>query len=286
MNAEHIILKTRDKVVSVPNRWELLTPKQYLFLVALITQYANKLATMDDVRLFYVFRVLGINPASITDPEAMANLTIISEQIDFIFDENGKINLSFLAQLVPEIEVSGKLFKKRYRGYEINTAFDTLTCSLTAAQFIDAKQLLDGKAAQLPLLAAVLYSPLPYSSEIAHDLAEKFARVNPFVLQAVSLNFQAFITYLFTRTHFSLLSAGTKNNIPEIATGMLETMYNLSADGMGDVQSVKQMPIIEFLTILRKKIIESVKSMHAAKIDIVKIANATGLPTRIIKKML
>lgn len=282
MNTEQIVLKTDKKEVSIPNRWELLSVNQYLFLVALIAQYALKNATVDDVRLHYVCNALEVNPGKITDPDVLSNLMIIAEQIDFIFDASGKINFSFLAQLVPVLKVN----KKKYVGYDINTSFGTLTCSLTAAQFVDGKELLNGKADKMALLAAILYCPPPYSSEKAHELAKVFMNVNPIVLQAISLNFQALITYLFTQTHFSLLSAGTKNDIPEIATGMAETLYNLSSDGMGDVNTVKRMPIIEFLTILRKKIIESVKAMHDAKIDIVKIAESTGLPTHLIKKML
>ncbi len=286
MNADRIFFKTGKKELSVPNRWELLSTDQFLFLVALLTWYAQKKATMDDVRLQYVCNVLQVDITSISDIDAMANLTIIADQVDFIFDESGTINLCFLAQLLPVISTGRTIFNKKYYGYAVNTDFDTLTCSLTAGQFIDAQQLLTSSTSQLPLLAAILYCPLPYTSKNAHDLAKEFKNISPIFLQAVSLNFQALITYLFTRTHFSILSSGTKDNVPEIATGMLETMYNLSSDGMGDVQSVKQMPIIEFLTILRKKIIESVKAMHAAKMDLVKISNITGLPTQIIKKML
>lgn len=283
MNAAHVILKTEKKEVEIPNRWELLSPEQFLFVVALISQYALKNATIDDVRLFYLCHCLGVDPVKITDPEAMANLIIIAEQIDFIFDESGKVNINFLAQLVPSIKVK----KRRYHGYEINTQFDTLTCTLTSSQFIDAQNVLRGKADKLPLLASILYCPSPYSSEKAHELADKFRGLNPLVLQAIALNFQALFTYLFTRTHFSLLASEKGgSDIPEISTGMLETMYNLSADGMGSVSDVKQMPVIEFLTILRKKLIESVRAMHDAKIDLVKISDKTGLSTRTIKKML
>lgn len=282
MIRETIVIKTANKRVNIPNRWELLNSDKYLYLIALLTQFALKNATVDDVRFHYVCHVLGVQPSGITDPEAMANLIVIADQVDFIFDSSGKINLCFLAQLLPVLKIKNR----RWPGYQVNTSFGTLTCSLTAAQFIDAKELLNGSADKLPLLASILYCPDPYLSEKAHKLASKFKTADPLLLQAVSMNFQALLTYLFTQTHFSLLSTGTRGEISEIATGMTETMYNLSTDGMGDVSAVKQMPIIEFLTILRKKIIESVKAMHDAKIDIIKISESTGLPIHIIKKML
>jgi hypothetical protein len=211
----------------------------------------------------------------------MANLIVLSEHIDFIFDRKGKVNISFLAQLIPVLKANSNI----YQGYEVNTSFDTLTCSLTASQFIDAQEVLKAKADKLPLLAAILYCPAPYSGAKAHELATDFVNINPLVLHAIALNFQALVTYLFTRTHFSLLASGKKNDpIPEIATGLSETLYNLSSDGLGDIEKLKQMPLIEFLTILRKKLIESVKAMHEAKIDLVEIVDKTGLSTKLIKK--
>lgn len=282
MNQEIIEIRTGERSVNIPNRWELLTSDQYLFLVALITQFALKTATAHDVRFHYVCHVLGVQPSAITDSDAMANLIVIADQVDFIFDSSGNINLCFLAQLLPVLKTK----KRTLTGYSVNTSFGTLTCSLAASQFIDAYELLNASADKLPLLSSILYCPRPYSSEKAHTLAKEFKTVHPYHLQAVSMNFQALLTYLFTQTHFSLLSTGKKDNVPEIATGMAETMYNLSVDGMGDVSAVKQMPIIEFLTILRKKIIESVKAMHEAKIDILKISESTGLPIHLVKKML
>lgn len=286
MNSEKILIGIGKKQLAIANRWELLFPDQFTFLVGLLSQYALKNATMDDVRLHYVCHALGVDLTKITNPEAMSNLIVIADQIDFIFNESGKLNICFLKQLVPFL----KTMHGRWNGYTVNTSFETLTCSITAAQFIDATELANSNADKLPLLAAILYKPLysnePYSSEKAHEFAKEFTTANPLDLQAVSLNFQALTTYLFTKTHFSLLSSDNKKSIPEISTGMLETMLNLSTDGMGDVNTVKQMPVIEFLTILRKKLIESVRAMHDAKIDIVKIADATGLNTKTIKKMI
>ncbi len=288
MNNEQVIFRTLKREVKIPNRWELLPMDHYVYLVSLLARYACGAATADDVRLHYTCHAAEVDLSSVQDPEALGNLMIIADHVDFIFTPSGKVNLSFLAQLVPELEVKVSRFRrKRYRGYEVNTGFGTLTCSLTAAQFIDAKQLLDSQSTQLPLLAAILYCPTPYSGEKAHALAGKLANVNPTLLQAVSFNFQALITFLFTRTRFSVLASGViEDNVPEIATGIQESMYNLSADGMGDVNAVKQMPLIEFLTIIRKKLIESVRAMHFAKVNIVEIAGVTGLPINTIKKMI
>jgi hypothetical protein len=278
MNAEYITFRTNKSRYKVPNRWELLPPDIFGYLVLLLSQMAIGKIDANIVRFLYVCRMFDINLRKIRDFDAMANLKIIADQIDFIFDKEGKVNACFLAQLVPKF---GK-----YKGYQVKTSMDTLTCSLTAIQLIESQEALKGGVKKLPLLAAILYCPAPYSSEKAHALAGRFIK-DPVKLQAVALNFQALVTYLFTKTHFSILASGSGlDHIPEIATGMIETLYNLSTDGMGDVQTVEQMPVIKFLTILRKKLIESVKAMHDAKMDIVEISQKTKLDTQLIKKII
>lgn len=278
MNAQYIIFRTKKTAYRIPNRWELLSPELFEYVVMLLSQLAVHRIGADIVRLFYVAKTLKINLQKIKDPDSLANLLILADQVDFIFDKKGTVNACFVAQLVPKFG--------QYKGYAIKTSMDTLTCSLTAIQLIEAQEALKGGVKKLPLLAAILYCPAPYSSEKAHNLSGRFVS-DPVKLQAVALNFQALFTYLFTKTQFSILSSSRNSyNIPEIATGMIETLYNLSADGMGDVQTVEQMPVIKFLTILRKKLIESVKAMHDAKMDIMEISEKTKLDTKLIKKMI
>jgi hypothetical protein len=160
MDNETIYFTTPKGEYSIPNSWELLTPEQYLFLCALIAQFAAEKATQHDVQLHYVCKILKINIKKITDADAMANLIILADKIDFIFGKDGKVNICFLAQLVPKVRLSKKL---RVSSYDINTEFSTLTCSLTASQFIDAQEVLKSNAStplsnQLPLLAGILYS--------------------------------------------------------------------------------------------------------------------------------
>ena len=71
-----------------------------------------------------------------------------------------------------------------------------------------------------------------------------------------------------------------------ISTGALESLYNLSSDGLGDVYTVERMNILQYLTILRKKLIDTVRSLHSAKMEKIDIANETGLPIYIINDIL
>lgn len=46
------------------------------------------------------------------------------------------------------------------------------------------------------------------------------------------------------------------------------------------------MNILQYLTILRKKLIDTVRSLHSAKMEKTDIANETGLPIHIINDIL
>lgn len=194
----------------------------------------------------------------------------------FVFDS------CFCAQLVPSVEVDDEY----YFGYKINTSFNVLTCSLTALQYVEARSLIGKSMDTLPLLAAILYHPGRYSSESAHLLAESFKSLPEDTLHAIAFNFQAFNNYLFTKTEFSLLTAAKDGKYSAISTGALESLYNLSNDGLGDITAVEQMNVIKYLTILRKKIIESIRSLSSARMEKADIEKETGLPIHIINQII
>jgi hypothetical protein len=208
-------------------------------------------------------------------PSAM---TAYLQRLDYHF----VIDDCFCAQLIPAVTVAGK----SYPGYEINTAFDSLTCNLTALQYIEARQLTGRPKDALPLLAAILYHPRPYDSLAAHRNAAGFAALPEETLLAIAFNFQAFTNYLFAKTRFSLLAKGKEEKKSPVATGALESLYNLSQDGLGDMNAIGQMNIIQYLTVLRKKTVEFVKSLAYAEKKLAEIEKLTGLPLPIIKQII
>lgn len=314
----------KEKIYSIPNEWESLTPEQYLYVCRLLADFAAGKKSVMEIKLLYICRIMDWNPDKIKGDISWQNLYMLARKVDFIFeivypdgilsglpkdvrekarktepaellstysrylqkqDYKYRIDACFPTQLVPEFTFG----EKRYRGYEIRTEFDRITCNLTAIQFIEAREILSeiqGSTDKLPLLTAILYYPDTYSSAGAHKLAATFKDLDPVLLQAISINFQAFISFLFTRTQFSLLSAGKDEPLPAICTGMLESLYNLSQDGIGDLSAVEQMDCITYLIILRKKMIEAVKTMHDYKIEKTEISEKTGLSIKIINKIL
>ena len=309
---------------SIPNSWEDLTPYLFQALIRDISLMAKGEISIAMVRVNYVCRVMGWKLKKIKNSDGWANLAWLAEQVTFPFtivypdndaalqdldSETRKLckripphrltgitiaryltklpynyaaDSCFCKQLIPAIYLDDE----SYSAYKIDTSFNRLTCSLTALQFIEARSLIGGSLEQLPLLAAILYYPDRYSSDGAHSLAHKFVKLPVDELTAIAFNFQAFVNYLFTKTEFKLLTKAKNTKVSAISTGALESLYNLSSDGLGDVDTIERMNILQYLTILRKKLIDTVRSLHSAKMEKVDIANETGLPIHLINDIL
>lgn len=308
----------------IPNSWEGLTPYQFKALIRDIHSFAEGKLSVGMVRTNHVCRVMGWELRKIKDADGRATLAWLAEQVTFPFtivypdndsalqgldpetyglckripphrlhgitisrylerlDYKYAVDSCFCKQLVPAIHLEEETFL----AYKIETMFNRLTCSLTALQFIEARSLLGCPKEQLPLLAAILYYPDRYSSSGAHELARKFTEASMDELSSIAFNFQAFVNYMFTKTEFKLLTELEDTKSSAISTGALESLYNLSSDGFGDIDTVEHMNLIQYLTILRKKLIDTVRSLHAAKMDKVDIAKETRLPVHIINEIL
>lgn len=321
----YIRIQYGNQMYQIPNRWELIrNDYDYLQLVRDIILMSEGKLSPAMVRINYICRYFGWNYKKIKDEDSFANVVMLAEQVTFVFrisypnndealqglddytynlckripperlsgitlakvlkrlDYRFTLDLCFCRQFMPYLTVDGK----HYTGYTISTSFDTLSTSLTALQFIEARQLIGQGEKILPLMAAILYHPYPYTSESAHQLADTFKSVPRDKLYAISLNFQAFINFLFTKTEYSILTAGKETKRSAISTGALESLYNLSSDGYGDIIHIERMGLLQYLVILRKKVIESVRSLNAAKMELVDIEKETGLPLSIIKQIL
>ena len=219
------------------------------------------------------------------------------QQMDYRYT----IDLCFCKQFLPTV----KTRRHQYQGYTVSTAYDTLTLSLTSLQYIEAMAVMkmcghNGQPSpsspstpsspltpsSLPLLAAILYTPQPYSSTAAHAIAADLAQLPPHVLQAIAWNFQALNNFIFTYTPFSLLAHVQERRSPPIATDAGDALYDLSADGLGNNTEIEQMNIITYLRILRKKTIDTVRLMRTHQIGTPQIAAHTGLPIYTINQIL
>ena len=314
----YITLLHQGGTYEIPNSWNAITPDQSLGIVSSYIDLFQGKISPAMLRIRHVCHVMHWRIERFAkNEELMADLISIAEQVQFpliihypdnklldgLSNEDYELcrrvdpfrnplpiakdlqktdyryapDLCFCRQQLPELKVNGKT----YKGYTINTDHGSLTCSLTALQYIEASAIANSPDAQ-PLLAAILYCPDAYSSEKAQRLADEFSALPAQTLIAVTMNFQAFCNYLFRRTPFSLL---TKFDTPKsklITTDSADALYDLSADGLGNASQVEQMNVLTYLRILRKKTIDAVRRLHAMDYDAGKIANELGLSIDIV----
>lgn len=320
--SEYIDIQLKDRVIQIPNSWYKMDDKQFLPLMDDVVSMAAGIKSVAMVRLNYILRNLGID-YKVSDDDACANLALIAEKVTFPFlicypdndaaleglDESSylrckkiapnrltgisisnylkrleyryTLDLCFLRQFLPKVRIGSHT----YNGYRIDTDYDMFTTSLTALQFLEARECLEGQE-RLPLLAAILYSPAPYDSAVAHSMMKEFEKLDKATQYAIAFNFRAIVNYLFTKTDYKLLTAGKPGAQKSITTGAMESLYNLSSDGYGNLNEVENMNLLQYLGILRKKIIDSVRQLHAAKMESVKIEEETGLPLFIIQSII
>lgn len=282
-----ISVRANGKEYEIPNSWDLLTSDQYLKLIELLSLMENGQYPPGAVKCLFLCYMMKWNLNRIKrDEKVLENFMSIASQITFIFQEKDDkfvLDLCFCRQQLPIIFID----KKAYYGYDINTDFRSLTCSLTALQYIEARQLLDMGEESLPLLAAVLYfGKGQYSSEKAQKLAQQFRQLPANTLRAIALNFTAVNNFLFSKTEFSLLTKFLPQKGSSITTDATDALYDLSKDGLGNVHQVEQMNVLTYLRILRKKTIEGVKSLKASGMEMAKIADEVGLPLEVVKQII
>lgn len=317
---------TATNRTALPSRWEALSTRQYLRLVEDLMLLAEGKLSPGTVRLRLLCDTMGWDLGKMKDNDTLANAIMLSEHITFPLritypeeanellhplprdireqcrrtdpfrlhlpiatklqqmDYRYTIDLCFCKQFLPTLRTR----RNDYQGYTVSTAYDTLTLSLTSLQYIEAMAVLKSNETNkhLPLLAAILYTPQPYSSTAAHAIAEDLATLPPPTLQAVAWNFQALNNFIFTHTPFSLLAHVQERRSPPIATDAGDALYDLSADGLGNNTEIEQMNIITYLRILRKKTIDTVRLMRTHQIGTPQISAHTGLPIHTVNQIL
>ena len=319
-----IELVYKGEIYRIPNRWDGMTDRQYIRLVADLLRMAAGKLSAGEVRINWLCDIMGWDKHKFRSEEQIANLVAISEQLTFMFqinypDNNAVldgmdnvtyeqcrridpyrldlpiarllrrldyqyvVDLCFCVQLIPAIRINAQ----EYKGYSIEKSFGTLTCSLTALQYVEAQALIDKGEDSLPLMAAILYYPeKEYNSERAHILARQFSKLPLELLTAISFNFQAFNNYIFSKTSFSLLSKFIDKPKRPITTDASDALYDLSKEGLGDTHQIEQMNVLTYLKILRKKTISAVHDMKGFGWDKAKISEEVGLPISVIDKIL
>ena len=305
MRKEDITIMSGSQTAVIPNSWQGVTPDVFQKFVSNLAEHYAGNITVADIRRRYVLDVMGWRLSRIHDADALATVISIADRVTFLFTVPDSSaagqpsltpNLNFFAQFVPTIKIG----TTEYHAYTVSTAYNSLTTSLTALQFIEAQQILQQPQSRiatvpgsfaagqssLPFLAAILYCPPPYNSTTAQLLADKMQQLSPVTLMAIQMNFIAFTTALYSQTEFALLAKFQPKKQSPIATDMADALYDLCADGLGTHEEVEQMNLLTYLRILRKKTIEAVRQMRSMEWDVIRISQETTLPVSVIQQII
>lgn len=315
---------TDSGTLSIPDNWESLSEQAFLSVVANLMDFSSGRKSPMKVKVEYARQALKECGHALRTQDDVFDMMALAEKVTFPFrikydDEQAldtlsvaereqfhstdphriehplaraiaqrnaysyMLNACFCAQLLPEITADGR----KYQAYTVSTGYDMLSTSMTALQYLDARQLMN-QPDSLPLLAAVLYCPGQYDPKQAHDLAPTMEKLDAVTLSAIQLNFLAFDTFLLTRTPFSILQdrEGPAKPAAPIATGPIEGLYSLASAGYGNLDQVEQMNVIKYLTLMRKQLIESVQTMHSSGMKMTEIAQKSGLSFATLNKIL
>lgn len=208
-----------------------------------------------------------------------------------------KPDVVWAKNLVPAITIGDIVLK----GWNVSVTGDALTSTLTAHQFLQASDLLarinqGDSRRNMALLASILYPEADStrkcgarkriaSCEIGFDVYEA---IDDNTLYGIVLNFQALVSFVFTRTHFSILWSGGKGGSGQgrILTSQTDSLYMMSKNGYGDYEQMEKMPFITYLGIVRSDMISLVRSLADSNLKIDEIAQRTKLPVSLITEII
>ena len=169
-----------------------------------------------------------------------------------------------------------------YPGFRMNRIGEVLNTDLPAGDFIDATTLHDqymksGSEEILNQMVSLLYK-----------LPEGVAASIPAGTRAAILfNFRAILLFLTHQTQYGILwKAGKTNQDEKISIGFVDSLYSLAKAGYGDTTRLKTISVVEFLDLLLKEVIDTVKTLKDAKMDLTKIAEVTKLSLNQIQSIL
>jgi hypothetical protein len=318
-----LTLRFATHTYQLPDRWEELSSDQFIHLVGFLTAHSTGALTADMVKTLYFLDVAGIHKRKVHNTNQAntfsENVYRISRNLNFMFRvvyENNQairtmpseftnllerwlpedlegdepelrvarklkkhveIDCTFARNLVPYLKIK----KMQYPGYRMDLTGEILNTDLPAGDFIDASTLHDqymktGSDQILDQMVTRLYK-LPDGTAAGIPLNTKIA---------ILFNFRAILLFLTHRTQYGILWNSGTNQDGKISIGFVDSLYSLAKAGYGDTTRLKTVSVVEFLDLLLKEVIDTVKSLHDMKMDLVKIAEATKLSINQINSIL
>ena len=276
-----LYLTLKKKRYSFPTSWREFTPAEagmFRRMAREMNLYENGMVHFEYFRIALTIAILGLRNTKVPglEGELAENLFRLSEQLSFPF----AIHEGAEGESVCEMTVclSDNLFPvlHGHRGYIFHyDQSGKVDCDITAERYVDC----------LSLMQAWQKSKVPTALEsMVRTLYPGIRKVTPDDALAVYYNFRGILSWIRAIPAYRLLftpseggDQGKKNPI-----GLASSIYSLSKAGYGPIESVKDLPLFDYLDILLQQSIESIRTLAASGMKPVQVAERLGLPTDLV----
>lgn len=267
---------------ALPTSWAELVPGKdagrFIRMAVEMNLFEQGLVHFEHFQVAMTIAILGLRNAKVkTFSDEMAeNIFRLGEQLTFPYHlrtvQDGQtycdLTVILSENLLPIIHGT-----KGYRfHYDPSGRVD---CDLTAERYIDALSLMQAwqdrrQPDALEALAKTLYPGL-----------KKF---RPEETMAIYYNFRGVLSWIRAIPAYKLIfTAAEDGTAPrKNPVGLASSIYSLSKAGYGPIESVKDLPLFDYLDLLLQQSIESIRTLSASQMKPVQIAERLGLPTELI----
>lgn len=296
-----------------PDRWEELTPEQYVAVVAAICTFQNGGCGFSGFRRAVTEAVIGPIPAEPANCILCENIFRISERLTFPYryeyddpryaglsedvkrllekqlpedldmtDPQIRIAASFRMSVRPDLDFHRQMLPvlpsaPELKGYTFEVCDSLARTDMTAGQYVAANALLD-----------VLLSGGDYFDEALNTLAATLYKGEgsnvaklPFAEKmAVMFNYIAVTEFIARLQKYDLIfnrTAAGDNRKRRSPLGGEATLYTLVEKGYGDLATVEGMNLFAYLDVLLKQTIDCILQLKAIKKKPAEIAGELNL---------
>jgi hypothetical protein len=224
-------------------------------------------------------------PHDITDPKWEGELRMIRGRIRYA----ASVNFSMKSNPLPFFEYH----HTKFLGPAFNIdSLGIVETDLKAMEYIDASeyyQLFQKTRMRryLDRLVSTIYrvDRERYKTFECQQKAVLLAAMDESVKHAVLFFFQNIQEFLANHPVYKYLFQKVESNSGKISLGMVTTVYNLSKEGYGTKQQVSEMGLEDYLNMLLKTIMDSIRSLKAQKKPDHDIASELNIPSELIYKV-
>lgn len=282
--------------ILLPDKWEELTPVQYIFTVTRLLLLIGQQCTAADFRISLLLNYTGYRPAvrllPVKQPEQEIigeNLVRLSELITFPLrqgKEGLEINNRFARNPLPKIRIG----RKTCKGKQFDTGI-ILRTDIKAREFADAFDSVRAFAKTqdeecLNTLCAILYPAFPdHTCNMISYHHLNFKRVRYEIRYAVMIWFTGIVQYFSEHPVYRLLFAGSVDSAEKISLGMGETIMHLSLVGFGSKSEMENANLIDYFDLQVKSLKKMIADARGQGAKTEDIASHTRLSYNLIEKL-